>query len=152
MSVVLVVDDEPQLLRALAITLTASGHEVRTAATGWRPLAEVAARPPDLVILDLGLPDIDGAEVIARLRHDSGVPIIVLSGRTGGDKVAALDAGADDYVTKPFGIEELLARIRAVTRRVACGDRSGPRTARPCASTSTACAASSNPTRPARDT
>jgi two-component system KDP operon response regulator KdpE len=115
---VLVVDDEPQLLRALRITLSAQGYDVHTAATGRRALAEAAARPPDLVILDLGLPDIDSAEVINRLRANSTVPIIVLSGRTSGaDKVAALDAGADDYVTKPFGIEELLARIRAVTRR-----------------------------------
>jgi two-component system, OmpR family, KDP operon response regulator KdpE len=122
-SVVLVVDDEPQLLRALQITLTARGHDVHTAATGRRAIAEAAARPPDLVILDLGLPDIDGAEVIGSLREYSSVPIIVLSGRTsGGDKVAALDAGADDYVTKPFGIEELLARIRAVTRRAATDD------------------------------
>jgi two-component system, OmpR family, KDP operon response regulator KdpE len=117
---VLVVDDEPQLLRALRITLTARGYDVYTAATGRRALAEAIARPPDLVILDLGLPDIDGAAVINQLRAQSTVPIIVLSGRTsGGDKVAALDAGADDYVTKPFGIEELLARIRAVTRRSA---------------------------------
>ncbi|HEY7103408.1 MAG TPA: response regulator [Mycobacteriales bacterium] len=123
MSVVLVVDDEPQLLRTLQITLTARGHDVHTAATGRRAIAEATARPPDLVILDLGLPDIDGAEVINRLRAQSAVPIIVLSGRTsGGDKVAALDAGADDYITKPFGIEELLARIRAVTRRAATDD------------------------------
>jgi two-component system KDP operon response regulator KdpE len=120
MSVVLIVDDEPQLLRTLQITLTARGHDVHTAATGRRAIAEATAGPPDLVILDLGLPDIDGAEVIRRLRERSTVPIIVLSGRTsGGDKVAALDAGADDYITKPFGIEELLARIRAVTRRAA---------------------------------
>jgi two-component system, OmpR family, KDP operon response regulator KdpE len=123
MSVVLVVDDEPQLLRTLQITLTARGHDVHTAATGRRAIAEATTRPPDLVILDLGLPDIDGAEVINRLRAQSAVPIIVLSGRTsGGDKVAALDAGADDYITKPFGIEELLARIRAVTRRAATDD------------------------------
>jgi two-component system KDP operon response regulator KdpE len=123
MSVVLVVDDEPQLLRALQITLTARGHDVHTAASGRRAIAEATARPPDLVILDLGLPDIDGGEVIHRLREHSTVPIIVLSGRTsGGDKVAALDAGADDYVTKPFGIEELLARIRAVTRRAVTDD------------------------------
>ena len=123
MNDVLVVDDEPQLLRALRITLTASGYDVHTAATGLRALAEATTRPPDLVILDLGLPDIDGAEVINRLRAQSAVPIIVLSGRTSGaDKVAALDAGADDYITKPFGIEELLARIRAVTRRTAGDD------------------------------
>ena len=120
MNGVLVVDDEPQLLRALRITLTARGYDVYTAASGRRALAEATTRRPDLVILDLGLPDIEGAEVINQLRAQSAVPIIVLSGRTsGGDKVAALDAGADDYITKPFGIEELLARIRAVTRRSA---------------------------------
>jgi len=120
---VLVVDDEPQLLRALRITLTARGYDVHTAATGRRALAKASNRPPDLVILDLGLPDIEGAEVINQLRAHSAVPIIVLSGRTSAaDKVAALDAGADDYITKPFGIEELIARIRAVTRRTATDD------------------------------
>jgi two-component system KDP operon response regulator KdpE len=115
---VLVVEDEPQLLRAMRITLQARGYEVRTAATGRRALSEAAAGHPDIVVLDLGLPDLDGVEVITGLRGWSTVPIIVLSGRTsGGDKVAALDAGADDYVTKPFGVAELLARIRAVTRR-----------------------------------
>jgi two-component system KDP operon response regulator KdpE len=115
---VLVVEDEPQLLRAMRITLQARGYEVRTAATGRRALAEAAAAHPDIVVLDLGLPDLDGVEVITGLRGWSSVPIIVLSGRTGGsDKVAALDAGADDYVTKPFGVDELLARIRAVARR-----------------------------------
>ena len=122
MTRVLVVDDEPQLLRALRINLTARGYDVHTAATGRRALAEATARPPDLVILDLGLPDIDGVEVIHRLRAQSAVPIIVLSGRVRGGQGHALDAGADDYVTKPFGIEELLARIRAVTRRAATDD------------------------------
>jgi two-component system, OmpR family, KDP operon response regulator KdpE len=120
---VLVVEDDPQLLRAMRITLHARGHEVVTAATGRKALSEAAAARPDLVVLDLGLPDLDGVEVIEGLRGWTSVPIIVLSGRTsGGDKVAALDAGADDYVTKPFGIEELLARIRAVTRRTAGDD------------------------------
>jgi len=115
---VLVVDDEPQLLRAMRITLQARGYDVRTAATGRKALSEAAALHPDIVVLDLGLPDLDGVDVITAIRGWSTVPIIVLSGRTsGGDKVAALDAGADDYVTKPFGVEELLARIRAVTRR-----------------------------------
>jgi two-component system KDP operon response regulator KdpE len=115
---VLVVEDEPQLLRAMRITLHARGYDVRTAATGQRALAEAAAGHPDIVVLDLGLPDLDGVEVIAGLRGWTNVPIIVLSGRTSGeDKVAALDAGADDYVTKPFGVDELLARIRAVARR-----------------------------------
>jgi two-component system KDP operon response regulator KdpE len=118
MSRVLVVDDEPQLLRAMRITLAAREHDVRTAATGRKALSEAAAFRPDVVVLDLGLPDLDGVEVITAIRAWSAVPIIVLSGRTsGGDKVAALDAGADDYLTKPFGIEELLARMRAVTRR-----------------------------------
>jgi two-component system KDP operon response regulator KdpE len=115
---VLVVEDEPQLLRAMRLTLQARGYDVRTAATGRRALSEAAAAHPDIVVLVLGLPDLDGVEVITGLRGWSSMPIIVLSGRTtGGDKVAALDAGADDYVTKPFGVEELLARIRAVTRR-----------------------------------
>ena len=120
---VLVVDDEPQLLRALRINLRARDYEVHVAATGTDALRLAAAQPPDLVILDLGLPDLDGVEVIHGLRGWTDVPIIVLSGRSGGrDKVAALDAGADDYVTKPFGMDELLARIRAVSRRVAAGD------------------------------
>ncbi len=127
MSRILVVEDDPQLLRAMRITLQARGHEVIPAATGRKGLSEAAAARPDLVVLDLGLPDLDGVEVIQGLRGWTSVPIIVLSGRTsGGDKVAALDAGADDYVTKPFGIEELLARIRAVTRRAATGDGGEP--------------------------
>jgi two-component system KDP operon response regulator KdpE len=115
---VLVVDDEPQLLRALGINLRARRYDVHTAATGSAALATAAAHPPDLVILDLGLPDMDGVEVVTELRGWTSVPILVLSGRTGSaDKVEALDAGADDYVTKPFGIDELLARLRAMTRR-----------------------------------
>ena len=115
---VLVVDDEPQILRALAINLRARHYEVFTAATGADALATAASHPPDLVILDLGLPDIDGIEVIRGLRGWSAAPIVVLSGRTdSADKVDALDAGADDYVTKPFGVDELLARMRAVSRR-----------------------------------
>ncbi|MEP6461982.1 MAG: response regulator [Frankiaceae bacterium] len=120
MSRVLVVDDEPQLLRALRINLTARGYDVHTAADGRHALADAATQPPDVIILDLGLPDMDGVEVIRGLRGWTTVPIIVLSGRAGsGDKVEALDAGADDYVTKPFGIDELLARLRAVNRRTA---------------------------------
>lgn len=115
---VLVVDDEPQLLRALRINLAARRYEVDTADDGESALRTAAARPPDLVVLDLGLPDVDGVEVIRTLRGWTEVPIIVLSGRAGSaDKVHALDAGADDYVTKPFSLDELLARIRAVTRR-----------------------------------
>jgi two-component system, OmpR family, KDP operon response regulator KdpE len=115
---VLVVDDEPQIVRALSINLRARRYEVHSAASGAAAL-EVAARfPPDVVLLDLGLPDLEGTDVIAGLRGWTSAPIIVLSGRTDStDKVEALDAGADDYVTKPFGIDELLARIRAATRR-----------------------------------
>ncbi|MGY2876803.1 two-component system, OmpR family, KDP operon response regulator KdpE [Marmoricola sp. URHA0025 HA25] len=118
MTRVLVVDDEPQILRALAINLRARHYEVFSADTGAEALRVAAAHPPDLVILDLGLPDMDGTEVIAGLRGWTTVPILVLSGRTdSADKVDALDAGADDYVIKPFGMDELLARMRAITRR-----------------------------------
>ena len=118
MTRVLVVDDEPQILRALRINLRVRDYEVHVAATGAEAL-EVAGRyPPDLVILDLGLPDLDGVEVIEGLRGWTKAPIIVLSGRADSvDKVEALDAGADDYITKPFGVEELLARMRAAVRR-----------------------------------
>ncbi len=118
MARVLVVDDEPQILRALRINLRARGYDVTTAANGSQALQAAARHPPDLVILDLGLPDLDGEEVIGGLRGWTSVPIIVVSGRTDStDKVQALDAGADDYLTKPFGMDELLARMRAVTRR-----------------------------------
>ena len=118
MTRILVVDDEPPLRRTLAIGLRARGYDVDTAADGREALATAHATPPDLVLLDLGLPDLDGVEVIRRLRDHSEVPIVVLSARAGSpDKVGALDAGADDYVTKPFGVEELLARLRAVLRR-----------------------------------
>ncbi|GAA1545880.1 response regulator [Actinomadura kijaniata] len=118
MTRVLVVDDSPQILATLRLNLRARDYEVRVAPDGGRALAHAADWHPDLVILDLGLPDLDGVDVIRGLRGWTRVPIIVLSGRTdGGDKVDALDAGADDYVTKPFGVEELLARVRAVTRR-----------------------------------
>jgi two-component system, OmpR family, KDP operon response regulator KdpE len=117
---VLVVDDEPQILRGLRTNLTARGYEVDTAADGEHALDVAARHRPDVVILDLGLPGIDGLEVIRGLRAWSSVPIIVLSAREQEpDKVAALDAGADDYVTKPFGMGELLARLRAAERRVA---------------------------------
>ena len=115
---VLVVDDEPQILRALRINLRVRSYEVDTAATGAQALEMAARHPPDLVILDLGLPDLDGVEVIEGLRGWTTAPIIVLSGRADSmDKVEALDAGADDYVTKPFAMEELLARMRAAARR-----------------------------------
>jgi two-component system KDP operon response regulator KdpE len=123
MTRVLVVDDEPQILRALRINLRVRDYEVHMASTGAEAL-EVAGRfPPDLVILDLGLPDLDGVEVIQGLRGWTKAPIIVLSGRADStDKVEALDAGADDYITKPFGVEELLARMRAAARRVGAGE------------------------------
>ena len=120
MTRVLVVDDEPQILRALRINLRVRHYDVQTAATGTEALEQAAKHPPDLVILDLGLPDLDGVEVIQGLRGWTTAPIIVLSGRADSiDKVEALDAGADDYITKPFGMEELLARMRAVGRRAA---------------------------------
>jgi two-component system KDP operon response regulator KdpE len=115
---VLVVDDEPQIVRALQINLKARGYEVHLAGTGTSALKVAAQHPPELVILDLGLPDFDGVDVIRGLRGWTDAPILVLSGRTDQtDKVEALDAGADDYLTKPFGIDELLARMRAVLRR-----------------------------------
>jgi two-component system, OmpR family, KDP operon response regulator KdpE len=113
-----VVEDEPALLRALEINLRARGYQVSTSRDGRAALAEAARRPPDAVLLDLGLPDMDGNEVIRQLRGWTAVPVLVLSGRAGsGDKIGALDAGADDYVTKPFSMEELLARLRALLRR-----------------------------------
>ena len=118
MTRILVVDDEPQMLRALRINLKARNYLVVTAEDGDAALRLAARTPPEAVILDLGLPDLDGVEVIRALRIWSKVPIIVLSGRSGAaEKVAALDAGADDYVTKPFSMNELLARLRAVLRR-----------------------------------
>jgi two-component system KDP operon response regulator KdpE len=118
MTRVLVVDDEPQILRGLGTNLRARGYDVDTAADGERALALAARTHPDVVVLDLGLPGIDGVEVIVGIRAWSQMPIIVLSARDQErDKVAALDAGADDYVTKPFGMDELLARLRAAVRR-----------------------------------
>ncbi len=115
---VLIVEDEPALLRALRINLRARGYDVAAAASGREALGEARRRPPDVVVLDLGLPDLDGTEVIRDLRGWSRAPVIVLSGRAGSeDKIGALDAGADDYVTKPFDMEELLARLRAALRR-----------------------------------
>jgi two-component system, OmpR family, KDP operon response regulator KdpE len=115
---VLIVEDEPQLLRALAINLRARRYDVQTAADGTTALSLAGRWPPDLVILDLGLPDIDGIDVIHGLRGWTQIPIVVLSARQDqADKVVALDAGADDYVTKPFGMDELLARLRAALRR-----------------------------------
>jgi two-component system KDP operon response regulator KdpE len=114
---ILVVDDEPQIRKFLRISLTAHGYDVVEAVRGQDGIERSALEKPDLVVLDLGLPDIDGQTVIDRIREWSDVPIIVLSVRAGeGDKVAALDRGASDYVTKPFGIAELLARVRAALR------------------------------------
>ncbi len=115
---VLVVDDEPQIARAMRINLSARGYEVITAHDGGAALRAAAETKPDIVVLDLGLPDMDGTTVIEGLRGWTSIPIIVLSARTdSSDKVRALDAGADDYVTKPFGMDELLARLRAAVRR-----------------------------------
>jgi two-component system KDP operon response regulator KdpE len=115
---VLIVDDEPTLLRALAMNFTARDYEVVQARTGTEALTSAARDRPDLIVLDLGLPDVSGVDVIRGVRADAETPIIVLSARIGSpDKVQALDLGADDYVTKPFSMQELLARVRAITRR-----------------------------------
>ena len=117
---VLIADDDPQLVRALRITLAAHGYDVVAAPDGQAAIALAAKEHPDIVMVDLGMPRLDGIRVIEALRGWTAVPIIVVSGRTGSaDKVEALDAGADDYVTKPFQIDELLARLRALSRRTA---------------------------------
>lgn len=124
---VLVVDDDPTILRTLRINLRARSYEVEPVTKGRDALAAFAAEAPDLVVLDLGLPDLDGVEVLRRIRRTSRVPVVVLSARhESDDKVEALDEGADDYVTKPFGMDELMARIRAALRR---GGESLPSTA-----------------------
>ncbi len=126
MNRILVVDDEPQIRRALRTSLDARGYEVHAVGTGQEAVVAAAEEAPDLLLLDLGLPDLDGTEVIRRVRSFSEVPIIVLSVRDRqADKVSALDAGADDYVSKPFGMEELLARLRAQLRR-AQPEEAGP--------------------------
>jgi two-component system KDP operon response regulator KdpE len=120
---ILIADDDPQILRALKVTLRARGYDIITAGDGVQALEAAASHHPDLVVLDLGMPKLDGVEVIEGLRGWTQVPVLVVSGRTdAADKVDALDAGADDYVTKPFAIDELLARIRALTRRVVSSD------------------------------
>jgi two-component system KDP operon response regulator KdpE len=121
---ILLVDDEPAIQRSVGLLLRARGYDVQIAGTGGDALAMIAARAPDLVVLDLGLPDLEGTEVCRRIRETSQVPIVVLSARGAeADKVNALDLGADDYVTKPFGPDELLARIRVALRRVATEER-----------------------------
>jgi len=124
---ILVVDDEPQILRSLRTTLAAHDYDVHTAASGEEALTMLERRPPDLVVLDLALPGISGLDVCRELRARSPVPILILSARGDErDKVTALDAGADDYLTKPFGINELLARIRAALRRAAGARSASP--------------------------
>ena len=124
MTRVLVVDDEPQILRALRINLQARQYDVVTAGNGRAALRAATETRPDLVVLDLGLPDMDGVEVVRSLRTWTQVPILILSGRLNSTaKVEALDAGADDYVTKPFNVDELFARVRAVTRRTTDPER-----------------------------
>jgi two-component system KDP operon response regulator KdpE len=123
---VLVIDDEPQIRRLLHTALEAEGYRVVEAATGQRGIIEAGSHKPDLSIVDLGLPDLDGAQVIRRIREWSAMPLIVLSARTQeAQKIAALDAGADDYVTKPFGVGELLARIRVALRHAARREHGG---------------------------
>ena len=122
---ILLVDDEAPIQRAIAPLLRSRGYDIEVTGTGEDALKAVRDRPPDLIILDLGLPDIEGTEVCRQIRHESSMPIVVLSARGAeADKVAALDLGADDYVTKPFGAEELLARIRVALRRVFSQDES----------------------------
>ena len=121
---ILLVDDEPAIQRSVGLLLRARGYEVQIAGTGAEALAMAAREGPDLVVLDLGLPDLEGTEVCRRIRMTSQVPIVVLSARGAeADKVNALDLGADDYITKPFGPDELLARIRVALRRVSTGER-----------------------------
>jgi two-component system, OmpR family, KDP operon response regulator KdpE len=120
---ILLVDDEVSIQRAVAPLLRSRGYEVDVAATGEEALAKFEAQSPDLIVLDLGLPDMEGTEICRRIRAESAVPIVVLSARAAeADKVSSLDIGADDYVTKPFGPEELLARIRVALRRVFAAD------------------------------
>ena len=119
MTLVLIVEDEARIARAMQVTLQAHGYQALTVGNGGDALQATAKHPVEIVVLDLGLPDMDGVEIIRRIRGWSSMPIIVLSARHASeDKVEALDAGADDYVTKPFGLDELLARLRVASRRV----------------------------------
>ena len=131
MTLVLAVDDDPAILRTLAINLRARGYQATTATDGRAAVLAVQEQRPDLVVLDLGLPDLDGLAVLAQVRAFSRVPVVVLSARHSSDeKVAALDLGADDYVTKPFGMEELFARLRAALRRGGSAPKSDHRIVR----------------------
>ena len=121
--IVLVVDDEPQILRVIRASLPLRGYEVITASSGEEALNQISKQAPDLIILDLVMPEMSGLDVCRRVREFSAVPIIVLSAKgSQSDKVTALDLGADDYVTKPFGMDELLARVRAVLRRLSVSE------------------------------
>ena len=123
-STLLVIDDEPQIRKFLRISLASQGYKVLEAGTGTEGLSVAALNKPDLVVLDLGLPDMDGQQVLRELREWSAVPVLVLSVRASeGEKVQALDSGANDYVTKPFGIQEFLARIRALLRQAPAGEQ-----------------------------
>jgi len=124
---VLVVEDEPAMLRALTLSLSARGYDVSTAEDGATGLSQAAELAPDVIVLDLGLPDLDGMNIIRAVRGYSRTPIVVLSGRSSSrDKVDALEAGADDYVTKPFNVNELVARLRAATRRAGIDEKTAP--------------------------
>jgi len=124
---VLLVEDEPAMLRALTLSLAARGYDVSTAEDGATGLSQVAELAPDVIVLDLGLPDLDGMNIIRAVRGYSRTPIVVLSGRSSSrDKVDALEAGADDYVTKPFNVNELVARLRAATRRAGIDEKTAP--------------------------
>ena len=123
-STLLVIDDEPQIRKFLRISLASQGYKVLEASTGAEGLSVAALNKPDLVVLDLGLPDMDGQQVLRELREWSVVPVLILSVRASeGEKVEALDSGANDYVTKPFGIQEFLARIRALLRQAPAGEQ-----------------------------
>jgi two-component system, OmpR family, KDP operon response regulator KdpE len=124
---ILVVDDEPRMVRTLSINLRARDYDVESAGDGRSALQIMAERTPDVIVLDLGLPDMEGVDLLRRIRATSMVPVVVLSARQDSDdKVEALDAGADDYVTKPFGMDEFLARVRAAARRADAGAESLP--------------------------